>query len=441
MSGIRPPISLQKEEFNMLLATQTNKGLLQTLIQKNLDGVIVFDLSRKLLVWNEAMVRLSGIDTSLALGKDLFDLCPFLKDIGEQSFISRCFAGEEALSKNRPFFFPFTETRGYFEAHYFPMTDELGQVSEVLCIFKDCTEASLYDDSLVNLTESLRKKLMARTEELIKANVQLKEEVKKRRRFGFEVLLKNIEMTDSISYAKEIQNAILPPINRIKESFGDLMLFFKPRDIVSGDFYWFHRKDHLAYLAAVDCTGHGVPGALLSMLGYNALNQAVNEQKLIHPNHILAYLDKEVTEVFKSAHVSVKDGMDVSILQYNILTRSIEFAGAINPLFIIRNGELIKIKGDRYPVGPGISENKNFTNHEINLLPGDGVYLFTDGYADQFGGQHGKKMKYELFRKLLTKCNELSMDEQFHLIESTFRFWQGDLEQVDDVLVLGFKVE
>lgn len=425
----------------MLPTTTAHRSFFNTLVQKNLDSILVFDQNLQVSLWNETLERLSGLGSSYAIGKHLFDVCPFMKQIGELAFISKALAGEEALSKNRPFYFTASNTQGYFEGNYFPIVNEYGMVEEVLCIFKDSTEVSQFDENLIHLTESLRKKLMDRTEELVKANLELKDEVKKRRRFGFEVLLKNIEMTDSILYAKEIQNAIFPPLSKMQDTFGDMLLFFKPRDIVSGDFYWYHRTECCAYLAAVDCTGHGVPGALISILGYNALNQAINEQKLKKPGDILQYLDHSVSNVFKSTQSSVRDGMDVSLIKYNITARTLEFAGAMNPLFIVRAGELIKVKGDRHPIGPSGNDSKSFKNHEIKLQPEDCVYLFTDGYPDQFGGSQGKKMKYDLFKRLLMDCQKLSFSEQLNLVERTFKYWQGDLEQVDDVLVLGFRVE
>ena len=137
----------------------------------------------------------------------------------------------------------------------------------------------------------------------------------------------------------------------------------------------------------------------------------------------------------------MRDGMDVSLVKYNITSQTLEFAGAMNPLFIVRNGDLIKIKGDRHPIGPSENDSKSFKNHEIKLQPKDCVYLFTDGYPDQFGGSQGKKMKYDLFKRLLMDCQKLSFSDQLNLVERTFKYWQGDLEQVDDVLVLGFRVD
>ena len=423
----------------MLTKLKASHRFLNTLVQKNLDSILVFNQELRVDLWNETLEQLSGISSTFAVGKHLFDVCPFMKQIGELSYISKALSGEEALSKNRPFYFKNSNTQGYFEGNYFPVFNDFGEVEEVLCIFKDSTEVSQFDESLIHLTESLRKKLLDRTEELIKANTELKEEVKKRRRFGFEVLLKNIEMTDSIQYAKEIQHAFFPPANKMQESFGEMLLYFKPRDIVSGDFYWYHKDERFAYLAAADCTGHGVPGALISILGYNALDQAVKEQKLEHPADILNYLDQSFSNVFKSTQSSVRDGMDISLVKYDLSNSGLEFAGAMNPLFIIREGELIKIKGDRHPIGPSGEESKSFTNHEIMLQGGDCVYLFSDGYPDQFGGEQGKKMKYDLFKKLLIDCQKLNFSDQFSLVEQTFKDWKGTMEQVDDVLILGFR--
>lgn len=417
--------------------------LFQTLLQKNIDGVIVFDKDCRIVNWNEAMERLSGFNSEQAIGKNLFEVCTFMKQIDEFAFISRVLKGEEALSKNRPFLFPASNVQGYFEGNYFPVMNDFGQVEQVVCLFRDCTEKTLIDENLLTLTEKLRLKLLERTDQLVKANIDLKEEVRRRKRFGYEALLKNIELTDSIMYAKEIQQAILPNHSAMQAAFEDMFIFFKPRDIVSGDFYWFHKQDNFAYLAAVDCTGHGVPGALISILGYNALNQAVNEHHLTKPSDILAYLNSSVSEVFHTSKGAVRDGMDISLIRYDTTTRKLDFAGAFNPLFIVRsNGELQKIKGDRYPIGPvpGV-DIKTFTNHQLQLDRGDCFYIFSDGYADQFGGDQGKKMKYSLFKNLLQQNHHRSMLDQAEIIDRNIRYWMGELEQVDDMLVIGVRVD
>lgn len=417
-------------------------GIESLLFSKNLDGVIVFDNHCNVLVWNSFMERISGYTSEAALGKNLFHLCPFMQHIDEFTFIERALMGEDSLSKNRPFLFPYANTSGYYEGNYFPMLDADGEVSQVLCIFKDVTEKTLIDENLLTLTEKIRVKLSERTEELVKANLALKEEVRRRKRFGYEALLRNIELTDSIIYAREIQQAILPPLKKVKESLGEMFVFFQPRDIVSGDFYWFHETAEYTYIAAVDCTGHGVPGALISIMGYNALNQAVAEKHLSHPGDILNFLNTTVTGVFESSSGAVRDGMDISLIRLSKTTYELEYAGAFNPLFIVRHGELIRVKGNRYPIGPHIDgANRTFTNHKIQLEYGDNLYLFTDGYADQFGGPEGKKMKYNQFRDLLVENWQKDMDTQLIKVEQQLKYWKGDLEQVDDILVIGLKIQ
>ena len=427
----------------MTYTPQLGNQLHKIILNKNLDGIFVFNQNCEIQVWNEAMEQVSGLKAEYVINKNLFEVCAFMKQIDEFAFISKALQGAESLSKNRPFLFPASNTQGYFEGNYFPAINEAGETTEVICFFKDTTETSQFDENLITLTEKLRDKLNERTDQLLKANMELREEVKRRKHFGYEALLKNIELTDSIVYAKEIQQAILPPIRNMQNAFEDMFVFFKPRDIVSGDFYWFEKRDNYAYMAAVDCTGHGVPGALISILGFNALNQAVNEHHLTHPGDILEYLNTSVSNVFQATKGAVRDGMDISLVRYDISSRTLEFAGAYNPLFIVKNnGDLQKIRGDRYPIGPmNDLESKTFTNHKIKLERGDCFYIFSDGYADQFGGPQGKKMKYSIFRKLLTENYRRPMEEHGEIVEKTIRYWQGDIEQVDDMLLIGVRIE
>ncbi len=269
---------------------------------------------------------------------------------------------------------------------------------------------------------------------------------------------KNHEIVDSINYAKRIQEAILPK-NHLKEELESCFVFYRPKDIVSGDFYWYKKVDNKFLLAAVDCTGHGVPGGFVSMVGYSGLNRAVNEYGLRQPAEILEKLSEFVVESFEddSGEDGIKDGMDAALCSIDIESRIVEFSGANNPLYIIRkNGEVIvdpinqplqlkqlenlyEIKGDRRPVGA--SDNKKlFTNHQLQLSEGDAIYFFTDGYPDQFGGPKGKKFMYKSFKKLLISIANLPVDQQKQRIAQEFEKWQGNYEQVDDICVIGVKL-
>jgi serine phosphatase RsbU (regulator of sigma subunit)/Tfp pilus assembly protein PilF len=254
---------------------------------------------------------------------------------------------------------------------------------------------------------------------------------------------KNKEITDSIRYAKRIQEAILPPADLVRKIFPECFILYKPKDIVSGDFYWLERWGSQALVAAVDCTGHGVPGALMSVVGYNLLNQAVNEHGLSKPGLILNALNKGISYTLrqKMEDSSVKDGMDISLISIDMKKMHLEFAGAYNSLYLVRDKQLTEIKGDKFPVGIFMGEElKRFTNHEMPVQQGDSIYIFTDGYADQFGGPNGKKFKVRQLQELLLSIQDKPMEEQGAILNTTLEQWRGNLDQVDDILVIGIRV-
>lgn len=248
---------------------------------------------------------------------------------------------------------------------------------------------------------------------------------------------------DSIEYAKKIQEAILPSMENIHNEFPDSFVFYKPKDIVAGDFYWLGKNENNVFIAAADCTGHGVPGAMVSVVCSNALNRAVNEFKLDDPGKILDKVRELVIETFEKSGSEVKDGMDISLLTLKRNgDRSIceaKWAGANNPVWIISGKQLTEIKADKQPVGKFI-HNTPFTTHLLNLHKGDSIYLITDGFADQFGGPRGKKYKYKNLKELLLQNSDSKMMEQALVLEKSFVKWKSDIEQVDDVTILGIKL-
>ncbi|MCB0408778.1 MAG: tetratricopeptide repeat protein [Flavobacteriales bacterium] len=253
-----------------------------------------------------------------------------------------------------------------------------------------------------------------------------------------ELAEKNQEILDSINYAKRIQNAILPPQKVVKEYLQESFILYKPKDIVAGDFYWLEHKEDKVMFAACDCTGHGVPGAMVSVVCNNGLNRSVREYNLTDPGKILDKTREIVIQEFEKSEEEVKDGMDIALctLQGNTL----HYAGANNPLWIIRNNseEIEEIKADKQPIGK-YAEPTPYTTHKIELQKGDTIYIFSDGYADQFGGEKGKKFKAANFKKLLLSIQNESIEQQRELINQAFEDWKGDLEQLDDVCVIGVR--
>lgn len=260
---------------------------------------------------------------------------------------------------------------------------------------------------------------------------------------------KNKEVLDSINYAKRLQSAILPSPESIRKHLPTSFVLYKPKDIVAGDFYWMeiihasngrNEQQELILFAAADCTGHGVPGSLVSVVCSNALNRAVFEFELADPGEILNKTRELVIATFEKSDNEVKDGMDISLCCYQPETQKLNWAGANNPLWIIHsNGTLTEIKANKQPIGKYTAPTP-FTTHSISLTKGDRMYFFTDGFADQFGGEKGKKFKYKQLQSVLLSSYQSSMSEQKIVLETTFNNWKGDLEQVDDVCVIGIEV-
>lgn len=245
----------------------------------------------------------------------------------------------------------------------------------------------------------------------------------------------------SINYAKRIQEALLPNAKAIKRAFPKSFVLFKPRDIVSGDFYWFNQKGGITFLAALDCTGHGVPGAFMSMIGNELLNEAVNRVGLKEPNQILRHMHKGVRKDLRQYETDNRDGMDMVICTINKAEKKLKFAGANNPIIYMQDGEMHVIKGDRLPVGGEQRElDRQYTQHVIDISKPTTFYLFSDGYPDQFGGRDGKKFMAKKFRKLLYAIHDRPMDEQKEIMETTLSKWMNGYRQIDDILVMGVKL-
>lgn len=255
---------------------------------------------------------------------------------------------------------------------------------------------------------------------------------------------KNKNITDSILYASRIQNAVLPPENFLEGIARESFLLFRPKDIVSGDFYWSASKGNYHVIAAADCTGHGVPGAFMSMLGITLLNEIIIRTEKLKASDILDQLREEVIYSLKQkgAAGETKDGMDITLCVLDKKKSVLQYAAAHNSMYLFRDGEMKVFEPDKMPIGisPQYEEEmKSFTNHEFTLKQGDVFYLFTDGYADQFGGPHEKKFKYTRFRKILKEIHKKPMSEQKNILDETFDEWKGETEQIDDILIIGIR--
>lgn len=283
-------------------------------------------------------------------------------------------------------------------------------------------------ERLANYYNELEQKVRERTAEV----VAQKEEIEKQK----------ISLTDSILYAKRIQNAILPSESQVKQALKDYFLIYWPKDIVSGDFYWITQKNGKVFVSAVDCTGHGVPGAFMSMIGSSLLNKIVNENDVTKPSKVLDAMKAGVVNALikEGQQEKSNDGMDMSFVSIDYAGQMLEYAGANNPIYIVRNGELIIFKADKQPVGVFVKDDVPFTNHEFPLQKGDMVYVFSDGYQDQFGGSNKTKFMVGKFKKLLTEVASRKLEEQKDLITEAHLSWRGNVGQVDDIVIIGIRV-
>jgi serine phosphatase RsbU (regulator of sigma subunit) len=286
-----------------------------------------------------------------------------------------------------------------------------------------------------------RTRILRRTSKLLKEREFTMTEMEGQKE---ELLLKNKSITDSINYAKRIQEALLPSEQNFKKILPDSFILYMPKDIVSGDFYWINETHNKIFVAVIDCTGHGVPGAFMSIIGVELLRNITNVMGINDAAEILNRLDQGVRDTFSKnindEAVNVKDGMDVSFCVIDKELNTLQYAGAFSNLYIIRDSKIIEIKGDRFTVGIGYEPEKSlFINHDIVIEPDDMIYMFTDGYVDQFGGPEGKKYKFRRFRHLLLNIHKYPLEIQRKYLIGSINEWKGNLEQVDDILIIGIK--
>jgi PAS domain S-box-containing protein len=266
-------------------------------------------------------------------------------------------------------------------------------------------------------------------------------DITERKMIELEIQNKNKKITESINYAKRIQNAILPNNRVINRALPDSFILYKPRDVVSGDFPWFVQVKDEIFIAAVDCTGHGVPGALLSLIGYFLLNDIVRSRKITEPGKILDMLDEGVTTTLRQDEdATTKDGMDIALCKINVAKREVEYAGAHRPLYIMKDGVMNEVKGNKFPIGGGIFKNQtNFTNTKIKLGEGDSIYFSSDGFPDQFGGNDGRKFGPRRVREIIEQVHRMNMAEAMVRFDEEWESWRGPTKHTDDVLLIGIK--
>lgn len=313
----------------------------------------------------------------------------------------------------------------------------------ILNLFNEMTAVilvgGLFAFSMHVLLINKRTRLLRRDYYKLKEKVVKSREVLQQRNL-LQSRTKSIE--DSLKYAQRIQTAIFTTPREMKALFPESFIYQRPKDIVSGDFYWARRINGKVLFSVADCTGHGVPGAFLSLIGLEFFRQIVVEKEILQPARILNEMNHYFDMVFGSLEeLSLKDGIDLAFCAYDYQNRTLEYAGAFNPLYIIRNNEILEVKGDRIIVGPEIGiQRGSFQNKSVKLEDDDVLYMFSDGYPDQFGGPEGKKFKYRRFRHLLMTIHKLPMEEQHRKLEDNINEWMGvQHDQIDDQMVIGIR--
>ena len=344
-------------------------------------------------------------------------------EIGEMSSAMNILV--EAL--NRTTEFANEVGKGNFESYYEPLSGEDRLGNSLLKM-----RTALYENEQV-----LERKVVERTEEVVRQKQEI--EVKNKE---LEVLYKHV--TDSIRYAKRIQESILPPESLMRKLLPQSFVFYKPKDIVSGDFYWISEKKDKVVFSVIDCTGHGVPGAFMSLVGYNLLKEIMDTMDELRPSVILDRLSAGVRNTLHQFDkTSAKDGMDIALCVVDKQKMELQYAGAFSPLYLVRNDNMQEIKADKLLIGYTYSDDhhaRDYTNHSVKLQKNDCVYVFSDGYHDQFGGEKGRKFMVANFRQLLLDIHNQPIDTQREELEKRFDEWKGQQDQVDDICVMGLKI-
>ncbi|UCG27657.1 MAG: SpoIIE family protein phosphatase [Bacteroidales bacterium] len=360
---------------------------------------------------------------------------------GDYTFMAIAMS-EEGIWNEESFEFRFTIKPPFYQTFWFITLMVLIIIIGIIAYIK------YRERKLIREKHILEQKVEERTVEIRRQ----KSEIEQKNRFleeaNEEITLqkeiiekKNIDITDSIRYAKRIQEAVLPSEKILQDFMVDSFILNLPKDIVSGDFYWIKQKDGSLIIVAADCTGHGVPGAFMSLLGITFLNEIVERDQVVSPDKILNTLRENVIKHLKQRRIESgsKDGMDMAICTLDTKSKKLSFAGANNPLYLVNKKEVKEIKGNRMPVAIHAKMNR-FTHHDIPVMPGDSFYIFSDGYADQFGGPEGKKFKYKRLRELLFRIRDKTMDEQREILLKTHMEWKAEYEQVDDIVIIGFRI-
>jgi len=421
-------IEQQKEEIKAQTERllQTNKELekLSLIARETDNAVIIMDPKGNFQWINEGFTRMYGYTFEQLIKEKDRNIIGASSNLQIKDLINIWFGDKKSIiyeSLNTTI----SGEKIWAQTTLTPILDENGIIDKLIAIDSDITKLKEAEEQI----EAQRDEIVAQRDLAISQRDEIMEQKK--------------EITDSIIYAKRIQKALLPSNELISKILYNHFILYKPRDIVSGDFYWLAKHENKLVIAAADCTGHGVPGAFMSLIGISFLNEIVNSNKVIVANEILNQLRENIINSLQHSNdeEEASDGMDIAICIVDTNTLEMQYAGANNPVILIRDGNLTELKPDKMPIGSHRLANVSFKNNNYSMKDGDSIYLFTDGYVDQFGGINDKKFKSHNFRKLLLDIQNQPINKQKSILDGTFEDWKGDAEQVDDILVIGFKIK
>lgn len=415
---------------------------LSLVAKETVNGVLIHNPDGTILWANRGFTDITGYHSDELIGKEPWALLS--NQTADQRSIEKIYSrinkGESYAVENQ--FKRKDKETVWISITFTPVLGDGGKVVKIVSVGTDVTKHKALEALQTNMIQQMDARVKERTTQLEKANKELQSEVWENQRISDELYHNNLDLNDSIQYAKRIQNSILPSVEAMRQSFDDLFVLYVPKDVVSGDFYWYHRKNHLIYTAIIDCTGHGVPGALMSMIANQLLNQTVIQKRLKDPGKILTHLNKLMVKTLnqKEDGQAMRDGMDLSLCVVDHKTNQLSFSGAFNNLYHMCDGKIEVHPGTRHSIG-GHHETieKEFETVTFKIKQGDIIYMSTDGYIDQFGGPKGKKLMKKRFLEILEKGSKFSMKKQQQLLQKKMVDWRGDLPQVDDILVAGFK--
>jgi len=418
--------------------------MLSQVASETVNGVLIQDPEGKILWMNQAFTDITGYQAENAYGKEPWSFLSgpetdqnLIKLTYDSVNRKKAFTSENVLYK-------MDGTKVWISTNFTPILDSNGEISRIVSVGTDISQMKENERLQADSMHELEIKVQERTALLEAANMKLMDEISAREKMSSALALNNTDLVDSLNYAEKIQRAILPNKSALLISFDSAFILSKARNVVSGDFHWFHRTNTHTYVAAVDCTGHGVPGALMSMIGYQLLDQALITEHNADPAHMLETLDLLVRKSLKQngQKGAVRDGMDLGLCVIDNKSLELNFAGAFNMLYHVSGAEVNAVNGNRHSIGGHLhlDNNRKFESHRIQLTRGDKLYLSTDGYVDQFGGPQGKKYMKRRFRETIRNLQSFAFSDHKSKLQKEFEDWQGPLSQVDDMLVVGVKV-